>query len=91
MEHRTGYHCVLSYINDYPTILYSMWGYLVYCMYVCLFVCTVTDFSAAEKDRGVKFCTRVRLLVAWSSGRAVFFGRCAFAVLRSTSRLVADG
>ena len=24
--------------------------------------CTVTDFSAAEKDRGVKFCTRVGLL-----------------------------
>ena len=23
---------------------------------VCLFFCTVTDFSAAEKDRGVKFC-----------------------------------
>ena len=24
--------------------------------------CTVTDFSAAEKARGVKFCTRVGLL-----------------------------
>jgi len=32
---------------------------------VCfLFVssCTITDFSAAEQDRGVKFCMRVRLL-----------------------------
>jgi len=30
---------------------------------VCfLFVWTVTDFSTAEKDRGVKFCTRVWLL-----------------------------
>jgi len=41
----------------------SMGGYLVYC--VCNFFdffCTVTDYSAAEKDRGVKFCTRVRLL-----------------------------
>ena len=28
----------------------------------CHFVCTVTDFSAAEKDRGVKFCMRGRLL-----------------------------
>jgi len=27
-----------------------------------LFVCTVVDFSAAEKDRGVKFCMRVGLL-----------------------------
>jgi len=27
-----------------------------------LFVCTVTDFSAAEKDRGLKFCTLVGLL-----------------------------
>ena len=30
-------------------------------MFVCL-LCTVTDFSAAEKDRGVKFCVRVGLL-----------------------------
>ena len=30
------------------------------------FVCTVTDFSAAEKDRGVKLCTLVRLLSATS-------------------------
>ena len=29
---------------------------------LCSFVCTVPDFSAAEKDRGVKFCTRIRLL-----------------------------
>jgi len=29
--------------------------------HVCSF-CTVTDFSAAKKDRGVKFCKRVRLL-----------------------------
>ena len=31
-------------------------------LFVCLFVCTVTDFSAAEKDMGVKFCMHVRLL-----------------------------
>jgi len=30
---------------------------------LCVFVfCTVTDFSAAEKDKVVKFCMRVRLL-----------------------------
>ena len=41
-----------------------VWGYLVYCVFVsfCLFVCTVTDFSAAEKGRDVKFCTRVQLV-----------------------------
>ena len=31
---------------------------------VCHFVCTVTDFSAAEKGSSVKFCLRVRLLSA---------------------------
>jgi len=29
-------------------------------------LCTVTDFSAAEKDRGVKFCMRGQLLSAMS-------------------------
>jgi len=41
-------------------------GYLVYCAFVilCHFVCrpTVTDFSAAEKDRTVKVCMHVGLL-----------------------------
>jgi len=27
--------------------------------YVCVFVCTVTDFSAKDKASGVKFCTEV--------------------------------
>jgi len=31
-------------------------------LYVCFFVCTVTDFSAAEKDSGVKLRTLVQLL-----------------------------
>ena len=43
-----------------------MEGYLVYCgfamLFICHFVCTVADFSAAEKDMGVKFCRRVALL-----------------------------
>jgi len=40
-----------------------VWGYLVYCLFCLLFVfCTVTDFSAAEKARGVKLCMRVGLL-----------------------------
>jgi len=40
----------------------SMEGYFVYCVFFCLFVCTVTDFSVAEKARGVKFCMHVGLL-----------------------------
>jgi len=43
-----------------------MIGILTVCQYVCLSVCTVMDFSAAEKCRSVKFCTRVRLLSAMS-------------------------
>jgi len=35
-------------------------------LFVCFFVCTVTDFSAAEKHRGVKFCMHVRLLSVMS-------------------------
>jgi len=44
-----------------------MGGYLVYCVYClsfCLFVCTVTDFSAADKHRGVKFCMHIGLYYA---------------------------
>jgi len=36
-----------------------MGGNLVYCVFLFFFVCTVTDFSAAEKARGVKFCMHV--------------------------------
>ena len=36
----------------------SMEGYLVYCVFVCM----VTDFSVAEKGRGVKFCMHIGLL-----------------------------
>ena len=28
-------------------------------LFVCLFVCTVTDFPAKDKASGVKFCTAV--------------------------------
>jgi len=35
-----------------------MEGYLTVCNFVIFFF-TVTDFSAAEKARGVKFCTLV--------------------------------
>jgi len=29
-------------------------------LFVCLFVCTVTDFSAEDTASGVKFCSAVR-------------------------------
>jgi len=41
-----------------PPTYGSMEGYLVYCAFVIF--CTVTDFSAAEKAKGV--CMRVGLL-----------------------------
>jgi len=36
------------------------------CVFWFFFVCTVTDFSAAEKDSGLKLCMRVRLLSGMS-------------------------
>jgi len=40
-----------------------LWGMRLASLLTHLFVfCTVTDFSAAERDRGVKFCVRVGLL-----------------------------
>ena len=58
----------LVHIIAIVILLYgSMGDYLVYCVFVCfvcfLFVCTVTDFSAAKKDNGVKLCMLVRLLL----------------------------
>jgi len=56
-----------------PTILLShhtvVWGILsllCVCLFVCFFLHTVTDFSAADKDRSVKFCVHVRLLSGMS-------------------------
>jgi len=60
----------------YPTIR-SYGGYLVYCVFVILFIIfvyTVTDFSAAVKGRGVKFCTHVRLLSGMSFSHFSDFG-----------------
>ena len=67
------------YVIVVVTPLYgSMEGYLVYCalviLFVCHFVCTVTDFSAAEKARGVKFCMRVGLLSRQVFSPLVNFG-----------------
>jgi len=51
--------CLLSH---HIQLYGSMVGILSLLLFVCLFVCTVTDFSAAEKDIGVKHRMLVRLL-----------------------------
>jgi len=53
-----------------------VWGdtWCTVCLSFCLFVCMVTDFSAAEKDRGVKFYMRVGLLSGQSSPLLVNIG-----------------
>jgi len=50
-----------------------VWGILSL-LCVCFFVYTVTDFSAAEKARGVKFCLHDGLLSGQSSPFLVNFG-----------------
>jgi len=37
----------------------KVWIYRLLFVFVCLFVCTVTDFSGEDKASGVKFCTAV--------------------------------
>jgi len=49
--------CVFCLLSHHTVV----WGILSL-LCVCFFVCTVTDFSAAEKDGGMKFCMRVGLL-----------------------------
>jgi len=44
----------------------------------------VTRQSATSSTRRPRRALALCRLVAWSSGRALVFGRCAFAVLRST-------
>ena len=39
----------------------KVWIGLYRLLFVCLFVCTVTDFSAEDEASGVKFCTAVHL------------------------------
>jgi len=67
--HRQIYsvYCFLSL--SHHTVVLGILSLL--CVFVC---CTVTDFSAAEKDRGVKFCMRVGLLSGQASPLLVNFG-----------------
>jgi len=60
--------CILIIINSFVARYYphmsigKVWIYylLFVCSFVCcLFVCTVTDFSAEDKGIGVKFCKAV--------------------------------
>ena len=72
----------------------SMGVFSFYCMFA---VCTVTNFSAAEKRSGVKFCMHVPLLpgqvfshfgqhwLAWSHGGRITSGMsCIQIVLRQS-------
>jgi len=37
------------------------------CLFLCVFVCTVTDFSAKDKASRIKFCT----VVHWRPGQGI--------------------
>ena len=57
---------IFCYLLPHHTVVWRGTLFTV-CNFFChfliyLFLCTVTDFSAAEKARGVKFCMRVGLL-----------------------------
>jgi len=41
------------------TLRLARCGYISYCLFVILCVCTVTDFSAEDESGGVKFRTAV--------------------------------
>ena len=59
----------MSFCNDVSNLLkMSLLPADAVVFWFCLFLCMVTDFLAAEKGRGVKFCMRVGLL----SGQVFF-------------------
>ena len=50
--------CYLIILAIYPHMsIGKVWIYRL--LFVCLFVCTVTDFSSEDRASGVKFCTMV--------------------------------
>jgi len=49
------------HLLSHHAVVWGILSLLCVCLSFCLFVCMVTDFSAAEKGRDVKFCMRVRL------------------------------
>jgi len=51
-----------SYWNSFVILPYGSIFGITYLVYFRVFVCTVTDFSAAEKASGVKLPMLVRLL-----------------------------
>ena len=48
--------CIVRIIH---TCRQARCGYIGYCLFVILCVCTVTDLSAEDNDSGVTFCTAV--------------------------------
>jgi len=60
--------CVIFFTRPYG----SMEGYLVYCVFVCLFICTVSDFSAAERAGAWNFAC---LLAYYPDRSSPLFGK----------------
>ena len=56
----------------------KVWIYRLLFVFVCVFVCTVTNFSAKDKTSGVKFCTAVH-----RRPRQRIFHFCKLCFLRS--------
>jgi len=49
-------------VLSHHMVVWGIHSLLCVILFVFCFFCTVTDFSAMEKGRGVKFCPRVGLL-----------------------------
>jgi len=45
----------------------KVWIHLLLFVFLCVFVCTVTDFFGEDKASGVKFCT----VVHWRPGQGI--------------------
>jgi len=55
-----GTWCLAVITAYYPHMpIGEVWIYRLRFVCVCLFVCTVTDFSAEDKPSSVKFCTAI--------------------------------
>jgi len=58
-------YCVFVLLSHH-TVIRGILSLLCVCLSFCHFVCTVTDFSAVEKDSGVKVCMLLRRLSGMS-------------------------
>jgi len=53
---------MIGFLSHHTVAWRDTYSLLCVILFVILFLCMVTDFSVAEKVRGVKFCVRVGLL-----------------------------